>query len=57
MHLDESSHLMVEGNQVYCNGPTPRPPTMAGTGINGYGMRDSIIRNNRSYDNSGGGIL
>ena len=57
MHLDESSNLRIENNDVYRNGPSPRPFNTAGTSINGYGMRQSVIRNNRSYANNGGGIL
>ena len=57
LHLDESSRLTVENNQVFRNGPNPRPWNMAGTGINGHAMRQSVIRNNWSYNNAGGGIL
>ena len=57
LHLDDSSGLTVENNQVFRNGPNPRTPTTVGTGINGFGMRQSVIRNNWSYGNQGGGIL
>ncbi len=57
VHLDESSQLVFERSEVYRNGPNPRTPTTVGTGINGFAIRDSVIRNNRSYDNYGGGIL
>lgn len=57
MHLDESSGLLVERNRVFRNGPVPGPPRFVGTGINGYALRDSVIRRNRSHDNNGGGIL
>lgn len=35
----------------------PRNPRTVGTEINAYGISNSVIRNNRSYDNRGGGIL
>jgi parallel beta-helix repeat protein len=57
MHLDESSNLTVEDCDVYANGPAPRSPIEVGTGINGFALRDSVIRKNRSYANNGGGIL
>ena len=57
VHLDESSRLVFERSEVYRNGPNPRTPTSLGTGINGFAITDSVIRNNRSYDNNGGGIL
>lgn len=57
VHLDESSELLVERNEVFANGPMPREPTRVGTGINGYAMQDAVIRNNRIHDNRGGGIL
>jgi len=57
IHLDESSDLLVERNNVLRNGPNPRPWNEAGTGINGFGMRRAVIRRNRSHGNHGGGIL
>jgi nitrous oxidase accessory protein NosD len=55
--LDESSNLLVERNNVFGNGPNPRPFNMAGTGIDGYRMLNAVIRENRSHHNNGGGIL
>lgn len=55
--VDECRDVAVEGNDVYRNGPDPQLDILMGTGINTYGCIDCIIRNNRSYENIGGGIL
>jgi parallel beta-helix repeat protein len=58
IHVDESKQITIENNEVYRNGPQPQKPgRLMGTGINTYMITDSTIRNNRSYDNIGGGIL
>ena len=57
VHLDESSDLTVENSEFFRNGPSPRPPTAAGTGLNCFAIRRSVLRNHRSYNNNGGGIL
>lgn len=57
LHLDESTEVTVEASDVHHNGPDPRTPTTVGTGINCFAIHDSIIRNNRSHGNNGGGIL
>ncbi len=58
LHAEESTYVTIENNDVYANGPQPQSPgRLLGTGINTFKLTDSVIRNNRSYDNIGGGIL
>jgi len=57
IHVENSQYIIIEKNQVYCNGPDPRPFGTLGTGINTFGCTDCVIRDNRSYENIGGGIL
>ena len=58
IQVDESQKITVENNDVYQNGPQPQVPgRLMGTGINTYMCTDCVIRNNRSYENIGGGIL
>lgn len=49
----------IEDNAVYNNGPAEDRVRQAilGTGINTFELRDAVIRNNHSHDNTGGGIL
>jgi parallel beta-helix repeat protein len=58
-HIDESEGVLIENSVAYRNGPNPqRPPKyLMGTGINVYGCNHCIIRRNRSYENTGGGLL
>ncbi|MCP5048609.1 MAG: right-handed parallel beta-helix repeat-containing protein, partial [bacterium] len=50
--------VLIEGNDVYQNGPNPQlPGLLMGTGINTFGCRDITIRNNLAHNNIGGGIL
>ncbi len=46
----DSLYVSTEGDDVNAG-------TMAGTGIDGYRMRNAVIRNNRSHHNHGGGLL
>ncbi len=59
IHIDGIKGYLIEGNKVYRNGPRPKdwPDRILGTGIDTFGSRDGIIRNNKSYENIGGGIL
>ena len=57
IQAEESIRVRIENNEVYRNGPQPASPGRLGTGIDTFGLTDSIIRNNRSHDNIGGGIL
>lgn len=59
IHVDESEKVVIEENETYRNGPEPQviPQRIMGTGINTYGNRQVLIRNNRSHHNIGGGIL
>ena len=57
--IDTVDGYLVEGNEVYRNGPSPKkfPDKLMGTGINTFGSKNGKIRNNKSYENVGGGIL
>lgn len=57
--VEESGNVVVEDNDVYSNGPEPslRNQGILGTGINTFGNHDIVIRNNKSHNNIGGGIL
>jgi parallel beta-helix repeat protein len=59
VHIDESQGVLIENSEVYRNGPNPqRPPKyLMGTGLNVYVCDHCIIRSNRSYENTGGGLL
>lgn len=57
IQAEESSDVTIENNDVYRNGPQPRMPGRLGTGIDTFALTDSVIRGNRSHDNTGGGIL
>ncbi|MBC8460524.1 MAG: right-handed parallel beta-helix repeat-containing protein [Deltaproteobacteria bacterium] len=58
IHAEESKKITIENNDVYRNGPQPKSlGRLMGTGINTFGLIDSVILNNRSHDNTGGGIL
>ena len=59
IHVDDSSNILIEDNDVYGNGPNPAvfPDRLLGTGINTFGLTHATIRNNRSHANHGGGIL
>ncbi len=59
IHVDESSQVLVENNNVFLNGPSPKvsPDRLLGTGINTYRITDSVIRGNDTHHNIGGGIL
>lgn len=58
INVDESQKITVENNEVYQNGPQPQLlGRLMGTGINTYMCTACVIRNNRSHDNIGGGIL
>ena len=58
-HIDESQGILIERSEAYRNGPNPqRPPKyLMGTGINVYGCDHCIVRQNRAYENTGGGLL
>jgi len=53
------TRLVVEGNEVAGNGPSPerRARYLLGTGIDLFGVEDAAIRGNRVHDTIGGGIL
>ena len=55
--VDTSQHATIKNNEVYCNGPDPRPFGTLGTGINTFKCTDCVIQNNYSYENIGGGML
>jgi polygalacturonase len=55
--VDTSDLTTIKNNQVYCNGPDPKPFGILGTGINTFKCTDCVIQNNYSYENIGGGIL
>lgn len=59
IHVDESANILIANNDVSENGPQPQvfPDRLMGTGINTYRITDSVIRNNLSHGNIGGGIL
>jgi len=59
IHVDDSSNILIEANDVYGNGPNPAvfPDRLLGTGINTFGLTHATIRNNLSHANHGGGIL
>lgn len=58
IHADDSARIAFENSDVYGNGPQPkRPGRLTGTGIDTFNLADSVIRNNHSHDNIGGGIL
>ncbi len=57
--VDYSENIQISDCKVYRNGPDPQiiPDYIMGTGINTYGNTNVIIKNNKSYNNIGGGIL
>lgn len=59
IHVELSENILITDNDVYRNGPQPQifPNFLMGTGINTYGNRNLVIRNNLSHENIGGGIL
>ncbi len=58
IHVEDSKDILIEQNDAYENGPDPQlPDLLMGTGINTYGNTDCTIRNNKSHDNTGGGLL
>ncbi len=57
IHIDVSQNVTIKNNQVYSNGPNPRPDGVLGTGINTFECTDCAILDNASFDNIGGGIL
>jgi len=57
INIDTSKNVNIKNNQVYSNGPNPRPFGTLGTGINTFGCENCTIQNNYSYENIGGGIL
>ncbi|RME38573.1 MAG: DUF1565 domain-containing protein [Planctomycetota bacterium] len=58
MHVEDSSGVVIEGCEAFDNGPNPQVlDRWLGTGIDTFNLRDSVIRNNRSHDNTGGGLL
>ncbi|MCP5048751.1 MAG: right-handed parallel beta-helix repeat-containing protein, partial [bacterium] len=58
IEADECTNVLIEGNDVYQNGPNPQlPGLLMGTGINTFGCRDITIRHNLAHNNIRGGIL
>ena len=59
IHVDFSSTVTIEFNDVHNNGPDPPvpPDRILGTGIDTFGNTDVAIRGNSSHENHGGGIL
>jgi hypothetical protein len=59
IHIDESEKITIQYNDVFRNGPEPKifPDFLMGTGINTYAINNSVIQNNKSHHNIGGGIL
>ena len=57
--VDYSENIEISNCNVYKNGPDPQiiPDYIMGTGINTYGNTNVLIKNNKSYNNIGGGIL
>ncbi|MCD4735275.1 MAG: right-handed parallel beta-helix repeat-containing protein [Bacteroidales bacterium] len=59
IHVDFSENIEITNCLVYKNGPDPQivPDFIMGTGINTFGNTNVLIKNNKSYENIGGGIL
>jgi parallel beta-helix repeat protein len=58
IEADNCSAVLIEGNEVYANGPNPQlPGLLMGTGINTFHCSASTIRDNQCHHNIGGGIL
>lgn len=59
IHVENSEDVLITRCDVSGNGPNPQifPDFLMGTGINTYGNRRVRILDNRSYENTGGGIL
>ena len=59
IHAENSRKVTIIQNNVYRNGPEPKviPDRILGTGIDTYGNVDVLIKDNKSYQNIGGGIL
>jgi parallel beta-helix repeat protein len=56
--VDETRTVIVEDSEVFRNGPEEKTANNPlGTEINVYASHGCLIRNNRSYENRGGGIL
>lgn len=53
--VSDCSDVSIYNNEVWENGPTE--DGIMGTGIDTYALTDSIITNNTSRDNNGGGLL
>lgn len=59
INIDGVTNIVIEGNEAAENGPNQErwENHALGTGINTYGNRDVIIRNNYIHGTIGGGIL
>ncbi len=59
IHVENSEDILITGCDVSLNGPNPKvyPDFLLGTGINTFGNMRVRILNNKSYQNTGGGIL
>ena len=59
IHVEESENVLIDSCEVYECGPDPQiyPDFLMGTGIDTYGNKHIVIRDNLSHHNTGGGIL
>lgn len=59
LNVDTVERVIIRNNQAYRNGPNEEGVRkgLAGTGINTYVMKDSVIENNIANENIGGGFL
>lgn len=58
IHIEYSENVRIADCDVYNNGPHPkRKRNLMGMGIDTYGNRKVEIINNKSYNNTGGGML
>lgn len=59
LNVNGAKRVRIENNEVTQNGPSAErlQRGVLGTGIDTFELEESVILNNHSYDNSGGGIL
>lgn len=59
VHVSGGKRITIENNEAARNGPAPERVAkgILGTGIDAYELEDSVIRDNYSHHNTGGGML
>lgn len=59
VQVSGGKRILIEGNEAMENGPSPERVAEGtlGTGIDTYELEDSVIRDNYSHHNTGGGML